>query len=635
MDREAARILSFCKEFAEQTKLFRDTTYHSSVLEPDTVEHFAKNMHRLRFDLAAELETATDDTITLLFTAEHGPLAWAWLVANTLAHLPLATRERKRLSTIRKIAIRDPSAPESLRSIMIFALYRQPMELNSLPTPHEIEENLLRGWIRVLLMNPAFRLPRDERRFVRHQKKVLDSLLSSIEIIRNWSYSYRDTFFEAVRDFLTFGTTFFFDLPVGQIMRARGRLIRELRDWFGDDDAVDWSPPERPIGRKIRIGILTRNLLNYTDTMVIFGHFNAFDQGRYSIYIYSAEVDDPNVHHNLSFYRDVWALPVKVVHIPKDLRAAVAAIREDDLDFFVLGTAYIGLELLIAHRLARVQIALNSLLPSTTGLKSFDFIATSRLATRWLRRIPQEVTEDVVTYEYPLVCYRRHAPATPSPHVSRATFGISEDAVMYYNFHSIQKLVPGTLRCWISVLDRVPNSVLVLSPYNPAWGDSAHAVLFENRLRSALSDYPNVSRDRIVVTGPLPPNIAESLFLLCDIFFGSFPHGGATSMTMCLSHGVPCVVRASPSLRGTADATMLAASNLPELIGKSPTEYARIAIELGRDPQKRDAVREKMAALGPSSPVFDISAGSKSLQSLFDVLWSRLLPVLRAESRGI
>ena len=45
---------------------------------------------------------------------------------------------------------------------------------------------------------------------------------------------------------------------------------------------------------------------------------------------------------------------------------------------------------------------------------------------------------------------------------TRQQYGLPDDAIIYCNFNQLYKIDPGTLKMWVNILNRVPNSVLWL-----------------------------------------------------------------------------------------------------------------------------------------------------------------------------
>ena len=80
------------------------------------------------------------------------------------------------------------------------------------------------------------------------------------------------------------------------------------------------------------------------------------------------------------------------------------------------------------------------------------------------------------------------------PLTTRAQYGLPDNTVVYCNFNQLYKIDPATLKCWVNILLRVPNSVLWLLKF-PASGES-------NILNSALK--MGVPQGRIIFSAVAP-----------------------------------------------------------------------------------------------------------------------------------
>jgi predicted O-linked N-acetylglucosamine transferase (SPINDLY family) len=79
-------------------------------------------------------------------------------------------------------------------------------------------------------------------------------------------------------------------------------------------------------------------------------------------------------------------------------------------------------------------------------------------------------------------------------------------------------------------------------------------------------------------------------------------------------------------------ASLLKAIGLPELITHSQEEYESLAINLARDSQKLDQIKQKLANNRVSSELFDTPLFTKNLETLYERMIERYWAGLSAES---
>jgi predicted O-linked N-acetylglucosamine transferase (SPINDLY family) len=70
-------------------------------------------------------------------------------------------------------------------------------------------------------------------------------------------------------------------------------------------------------------------------------------------------------------------------------------------------------------------------------------------------------------------------------------------------------------------------------------------------------------------------------------------------------------------------ASILNSINLPELITNTPEEYESLAIQLGNDPEKMQAIKDKLANNLSSAPLFDTKRFTKNIEAAYNEMYER------------
>ena len=84
-------------------------------------------------------------------------------------------------------------------------------------------------------------------------------------------------------------------------------------------------------------------------------------------------------------------------------------------------------------------------------------------------------------------------------------------------------------------------------------------------------------------------------------------------------------------LCGTPAASLLEAIGLPELVTTSAEHYETLAVELASHPQRRQALRAKLAANRSCTPLFDTAAFTGHLEHAYLRIHERQLAGLPPE----
>ena len=70
-------------------------------------------------------------------------------------------------------------------------------------------------------------------------------------------------------------------------------------------------------------------------------------------------------------------------------------------------------------------------------------------------------------------------------------------------------------------------------------------------------------------------------------------------------------------------ASIVSALNLPELITHSLEEYEALAIELATNPEKMQAIKDKLASNLTTAPLYDTPLFTRNLESAFTEMYER------------
>lgn len=214
--------------------------------------------------------------------------------------------------------------------------------------------------------------------------------------------------------------------------------------------------------------------------------------------------------------------------------------------------------------------------------------------------------------EQPLVvphCYQvsdRQREIGPTP--TRAAAGLPEDAFVYCSFNNNFKFTEEVFSGWMRVLGQVPGSVLWLLADNE-WAK-------ENMLRQA--DAAGVARERLIFAPRVAPADYLARFQLADLVLDTFPYNAGTTASDVLWMGTPILTRSGRSYISRMAGSLLHAVGLPELAVDTAEAYERMAVTLGRQPQRIASYKRYLAEEGRRSRLFDIPARVRDLEDAFE-----------------
>jgi predicted O-linked N-acetylglucosamine transferase (SPINDLY family) len=195
---------------------------------------------------------------------------------------------------------------------------------------------------------------------------------------------------------------------------------------------------------------------------------------------------------------------------------------------------------------------------------------------------------------------------------SRADIGLPENAFVFCSFNGVQKTTPRVFQRWMTILGRVPGSVLWLL----GGADSAN-----ERLRKAAGEH-GVAPERIVFAATMnnPAHLAR--YPLADLFLDSLPYGAHTTAADALWMDVPILTLPGRSFASRVCASVIHAAGIGELECPTPEAYVERAVELGHDREKLAAIKQRLAAGRDSCLLFDTPRLVSHLEDLYRQMWS-------------
>jgi predicted O-linked N-acetylglucosamine transferase (SPINDLY family) len=219
--------------------------------------------------------------------------------------------------------------------------------------------------------------------------------------------------------------------------------------------------------------------------------------------------------------------------------------------------------------------------PLTTGAPHMDYFVSSK-----------HLEIDDPSSHYSEKCVRLPTLNTfylrPELEVSlpRSHFGIKESSTLYVCPQTLFKLHPDIDDIFRRILEEDPSGELLLIE-----GTSAlHTTLIKERFHRTLSDV----MDRIVIC----PRQSHQGFLamvnMADVMLDPIHFGGGSTTIQALSFGTPVVTLPSDYLRGRISHACYKEMGVDTLIATDRDDYCTRALELGRNRERREAIRVEL-----------------------------------------
>jgi len=394
-----------------------------------------------------------------------------------------------------------------------------------------------------------------------------------------------------------------------------GVMLSELAAVHAEYDRLHAAPlrsawplheNDRDPHRRLRVGFVSPDFGQHPVGFFLIRALENLDRSQCETVCYCDRMikDDltPRFQAAAAIWRDVSGLS------DKGLTEKILTDRIDILFDLTGHTAHNRL-LVFARKPAPIQITWIGY-EGTTGLEAIDYI----LADNYTIPAGQEVwyREQVLRMPHGYVCYD---PPSNAPEVGPLPAAKNRH-IRFGSFNNPAKITPQVIEVWAQVLDRVPDSQLVLK-YKKLGVESVR-----RRYRALFAAF-GVDPSRVELT---PPSAhAEYLSALgeVDIALDPFPFGGGITTCDALWMGVPVITCPGETFASRHSLSHLSSAGLTETIASTLDQYVELAVSLAGDLSRlaslRASLRERMAA----SPLCDGERFAANLMHVVRGAWQK------------
>jgi protein O-GlcNAc transferase len=226
--------------------------------------------------------------------------------------------------------------------------------------------------------------------------------------------------------------------------------------------------------------------------------------------------------------------------------------------------------------------------PTTSGFPTIDYFLSSDLME------PPEAdahyTERLVRLPNLGVAYV--PPPIVPVSVTRDKIGLRAGAVAFWCCQLLSKYLPE----FDDVFARIARQVDAQFVFVVAHRSAVPVERFRRRLARAFAAQGLDAERHLVLLSRLSTPEFVGAASACDVFLDSIGWSGCNSALECLRADLPIVTWPGPMMRGRHCLAILKMMGVTETIAGSLDEFVDIAVGLARDPGRRAALREKIAA---------------------------------------
>jgi protein O-GlcNAc transferase len=347
-----------------------------------------------------------------------------------------------------------------------------------------------------------------------------------------------------------------------------------------------------PSGKRIRVGFVSQFLVQHTIGKLYQGFIRHLDRNRFEVVVIHGSKSRRDI-----FRQNLDALADKAITLPaklKDQQQAVAAEELDVLFYPDIGMAQSTYFLAYA-RLAPVQVTSWGH-PDTTGLDTMDYFVSA--ASLEPEDAEDHYTERLIRLNRLPCLYRPLITSTQI--LIRKELGLPETGTLYGCPQTLFKFHPDFDAVLAAIAEGDSIGRIVLLEGHASWG---------KMLRARWAKSFPVLLERVLFLPHMPLDRFMALIAHMDVLLDPIHFGSGNTMYEAMVYGAPIVTWPGKFMRGR----IVAAAYRQMGIADAPIvtrleDYAPLVLALGRDPERRRALRQALLAATEQTLFADMNA---------------------------
>lgn len=368
----------------------------------------------------------------------------------------------------------------------------------------------------------------------------------------------------------------------------------------------DFADRDRNPGRRLRIGWLTSDMRNHPVAAFVVPFLEYLDRQQVESTIYYNAMATDSVTDMARARVERWR---DVIALGDDSLADL--IRADEVDILVdLNGNTEGNRLLaMARKPAPIQVTWLGF-PGTSGMSVMDyiFIPPDPVLEQgaWCTETPWPLPDCYgVRTMIPDVAIQ---PGLPCERLQRPfTFAC---------LNNFRKVSQGAIRLWSRILQRVPESRLILVARGGRDGTLIRYI------ESQFEQY-GIAPERLDIRGIMSTQVYFDSYNEADLCLDPFPFNGGTTGYDSIWMGVPFITWPGDMLVSRMGKPILENVGLGELVVDSEAAYEDLAVALAGDRERLKSLRAGLRQRMLASPLMDAPRMAGGLEQAFRSMWQR------------
>ncbi len=263
---------------------------------------------------------------------------------------------------------------------------------------------------------------------------------------------------------------------------------------------------------------------------------------------------------------------------------------------------------IFAYRAAPIQLSYIGYL-GTMGADYYDYL----IADRTIIPVESQIYYCEKIVYLPSYQVNDSTQKIPATLFTRQDLKLPSEGFVYCCFNASYKITPSTFDGWMRILTAVPKSVLLLYANNQ---------IVEDNLKNE-AEKRGVNPNRLIFGEKLKREAYLARYRVADLFLDTLPYNAGATASDALWAGLPVLTCMGESFASRVAGSLLYAIGLPELVTETQSDYEALAIELGNNPDKVKAIKEKLEKNRLTTPLFDTPRFTKNIEAAYTKMYER------------
>jgi len=363
---------------------------------------------------------------------------------------------------------------------------------------------------------------------------------------------------------------------------------------------------DHPRHQKIRIGYFSGDFREHPVAYLTAELYEVHDRSHFEIHAFSFGPDTKDemnlrIKAGVDHFHDVHAMSHQEI-------AELARSLEIDIAVDLAGYTAKSASDVFAIGAAPIQMSYIGYL-GTMGADYYDYLIADPVM---IPKESQKYYAEKIVY-LPSFQVNDSTDLPPEITLTRKDVGLPEEGFVFCCFNNTYKFTPTIFDSWARILQQVENSVLIVYTKNE---------LSKTNLTKEI-EKRGIESKRLIFADTIDRPSYLARYRTADLFLDTHPYNAGTTASDALKMGLPMITYLGNCYQARMGASIVSALNLPELITHSLEEYEALAIELATNPEKMQAIKDKLASNLTTAPLYDTKLFTKNLESAYTQMYER------------